>query len=146
MNDNTFSFLGFNFSGTGTDPTKLLTLLTVMVKTFLFHLLPTFDRITVSFDKLSNTDLSPAREARREVANLTERENTHPPVYGVKEFVCLSVCYKFQPKLSQDWQNSMCSFDNNLNVLFYEHNKTLKHNNDNLKLYNDVETGVNQSC
>ena len=30
--------------------------------------------------------LSPASEASREVANLTERKNTHTPVYGVKEF------------------------------------------------------------
>ena len=34
---------------------------------------------------------SPASEESREVANLTERKNTHPPIYGVKEFVCLSV-------------------------------------------------------
>ena len=27
----------------------------------------------------------------REVANLTEIKNQHTPVYGVKEFVCLSV-------------------------------------------------------
>ena len=27
----------------------------------------------------------------REVANLTEIKNLHTPVYGVKEFVCLSV-------------------------------------------------------
>ena len=27
----------------------------------------------------------------REVANLSERKNLHTPVYGVKEFVCLSV-------------------------------------------------------
>ena len=33
--------------------------------------------------------LSPASEASREVANLIERKNT--PVYGVKEFVHLSV-------------------------------------------------------
>ena len=33
-----------------------------------------------------------ASEVRREAANLTERKNPHtPPVYGVKEFVCLSV-------------------------------------------------------
>ena len=32
-----------------------------------------------------------ASEASREVANLTERKNPHTPVYGVKEFVCLSV-------------------------------------------------------
>ena len=33
----------------------------------------------------------PASLANREVANLTERKNLHTPVYGVKEFVCLSV-------------------------------------------------------
>ena len=33
----------------------------------------------------------PASEASREVANLTERKNPHTPVYGVEEFVCLSV-------------------------------------------------------
>ena len=30
-------------------------------------------------------------EASRVVENLTERKSTHPPVYGAKEFVCLSV-------------------------------------------------------
>ena len=34
----------------------------------------------------------PARKASREVANLTERKNPPTPVYGVKEFVRLSVC------------------------------------------------------
>ena len=34
----------------------------------------------------------PFCEASREVANLTERKNLHTPAYGVKEFVCLSVC------------------------------------------------------
>ena len=38
--------------------------------------------------------LSPASEACREVANLTERKNPHTPTYGVKEFVCMSVCNK----------------------------------------------------
>ena len=38
------------------------------------------------------TSYPPASEASREVANLTWRKNPHPPVYGVKEFVCLSVC------------------------------------------------------
>ena len=28
----------------------------------------------------------------KKVANLNERKNTHPPVYGVEEFVYLSVC------------------------------------------------------
>ena len=38
----------------------------------------------------------PVSKARMEVANLTERKNPHPSVYGVKEFVCLSVT-KFDP-------------------------------------------------
>ena len=38
----------------------------------------------------------PASEASREVANLTEIKNPHAPVYGVKEFVRLSVT-KFDP-------------------------------------------------
>ena len=40
----------------------------------------------------SNKKYPPASEASREVANLTERKNLHTPVYGVKEFVRLSVC------------------------------------------------------
>ena len=36
-------------------------------------------------------NLSPASKGSREVANLTWRKNLHTPVYGVKEFVCLSV-------------------------------------------------------
>ena len=35
--------------------------------------------------------LSPASEASKGVANKNERKNPHIPVYGVKEFVCLSV-------------------------------------------------------
>ena len=38
----------------------------------------------------------PARELSSKVANLTERKNPHTPVYGVKEFVCLSVT-NFEP-------------------------------------------------
>ena len=38
----------------------------------------------------------PASKASREVANVTERKNPPTPVYGVKEFVCLSV-NKFDP-------------------------------------------------
>ena len=34
----------------------------------------------------------PVSKASREVANLTEIKKLHTPVYGVKEFVCLSVC------------------------------------------------------
>ena len=37
----------------------------------------------------------PASEASREVATLTERKNPPTPLYGVKEFVCLSVCLSF---------------------------------------------------
>ena len=33
----------------------------------------------------------PASEASRVVANLIERKNQHTPVYGAKEFACLSV-------------------------------------------------------
>ena len=33
-----------------------------------------------------------ASEGIRDVANLTERKNLHTPTYGVKKFVCLSVC------------------------------------------------------
>ena len=51
------------------------------------------------------TGLSPASEGSREVANLIERKNPHTPVYGVKEFICLSVCLfvcnKFLPHLAQ---------------------------------------------
>ena len=37
----------------------------------------------------------PASKVSREIANLIERKNPHTPVYGVKEFVCLAVCYNF---------------------------------------------------
>ena len=40
---------------------------------------------------LFNIFLSAKSKARREVANLTLRNNLHTPIYGVKEFVCLSV-------------------------------------------------------
>ena len=42
------------------------------------------------FDNPPGNDPPPS-EASREVANLTERKYPHTPVYGVKEFVCLSV-------------------------------------------------------
>ena len=44
----------------------------------------------------------PASEASGEVTNLTERKNQHTPVYGVKEFVCLSACLwsNFNPIIS----------------------------------------------
>ena len=44
--------------------------------------------------KIINLFNPPVIEASREIANLTERKNQHTPVYGVKEFVCLSVCDK----------------------------------------------------
>ena len=53
---------------------------------------------------------SPASEASREVANLTERKNTHPPLYGVKEFVCLSACYQFRPKLTNQKKRLLIYF------------------------------------
>ena len=39
-------------------------------------------------------------EASRTVANLIERKNPQTPVYGVKEFVCLSVT-NFDPGLAK---------------------------------------------
>ena len=45
----------------------------------------------------------PESKVSKEEANLTERKNPHTPVYGVKEFVCLSVCYIIFG------QNSMCA-------------------------------------
>ena len=47
--------------------------------------------IHYSRNKISIFD-PPASEASMKVANLTERKNLHTPVYGAKEFVCLSVC------------------------------------------------------
>ena len=40
----------------------------------------------------------PASEASGEVVNITESKNPHAPVYGVKEFVCLSICDIFGRK------------------------------------------------
>ena len=44
-------------------------------------------------------------KASREVANLTWKKNPHTPVDGVKVFVCLSICSKIWPQLSQLTQN-----------------------------------------
>ena len=63
--------------------------------------------IQIGLRALSNIIVILLSEASREVANLTERKNTHTPVYGVKEFVCLSVCDKLWPQISQDWQNRL---------------------------------------
>ena len=41
--------------------------------------------------------LSPPSKVSREVANLTWRKNTHTPVYGVKEFVCLCIVNPWPP-------------------------------------------------
>ena len=51
----------------------------------------------------------PASKASREVANLTERKNPHTPVYGVKEFVCLSVT-KFDPNYHRTGKTEVCYF------------------------------------
>ena len=51
----------------------------------------------------------PESEASREVANLTERKNPHAPVYGVKEFVCLSVT-KFKPNYHILLKDKPCQF------------------------------------
>ena len=50
---------------------------------------------------------SPASKVSRDVANLTERKNPHTLVYGVKEFVHLSVCDKLFSQLSPDRLNRM---------------------------------------
>ena len=42
-----------------------------------------------SLQHLKHNIYPPASEARREVANLTERKNLHTPVYAVKEFVLI---------------------------------------------------------
>ena len=44
-----------------------------------------------------NQSCPPASKGSREVANLTERKKSTYPVYGIKEFVCLSVL-NFDPK------------------------------------------------
>ena len=41
----------------------------------------------------------PASEVSREIANFIKRKNPHTPVYGVKEFVYLSVCLSVCDKL-----------------------------------------------
>ena len=50
----------------------------------------------------------PGREASKVLTNLPERKNPNTyQVYGVKKYVCLSVCYKLVPLLSLDWQNTI---------------------------------------
>ena len=46
----------------------------------------------------------PANEQSREVANFTEKNYQHTPVYGVKEFVCLSVV-NFDPNYTDALAN-----------------------------------------
>ena len=48
----------------------------------------------------------PASEASREVENFDWRKNTPTRIWR-QNFVCLSVCPKIWPQLSQDWQNRM---------------------------------------
>ena len=45
----------------------------------------------IKFQDSKNVLYPPASKASKEVANLTKRKNPHSSVYGVKEFVCLSV-------------------------------------------------------
>ena len=51
-------------------------------------------KIMLSHRADENQLLSPRERSCREIANLTERKNPHTPTSGVKESVCLSVCYK----------------------------------------------------
>ena len=53
----------------------------------------------------STANNPPASKANREVANLTERKNHVPPYMVSKNLsVCLSLCVKLWPQLSQHWQ------------------------------------------
>ena len=55
--------------------------------------------VCLSCTKLGILCYPPTSKASREVANLTWRKNRHTLVYGVKEFVCLSVYDEFWPQL-----------------------------------------------
>ena len=57
----------------------------------------------------TNLNNPPANKASREVANLTERKNPNTPVYGVKEFVRLSVT-KFDPNYCRTGKQSRLKF------------------------------------
>ena len=49
--------------------------------------------LTVAYIKIFSAQFycyTPASEVSREVVNVTERKNPHTPIYGVREFVCLS--------------------------------------------------------
>ena len=53
-------------------------------------------KIKVNFTLLSQftlyaNNLSPASEASREGSKFNQEKNPHTPIYGVKEFICLSV-------------------------------------------------------
>ena len=56
----------------------------------------------------------PASKGSREEANLTERKNPRTPVYGIKEFVCLSV------------HLSVTNFDPNYDLSYNQIQKPLK--------------------
>ena len=62
-----------------------------LVKFFLNSVLRHLKTSPVSFfcGNINILYYPPAREANREVTNLTERKNSHTPVYGVREFVWL---------------------------------------------------------
>ena len=61
-----------------------------------------------------------------EEANLTERKNMHTPVYGVKEFVCLSVI--------MGTQNGNFTKD----FLIFDLTKTKNHSKKVCKVKNDI--------
>ena len=48
--------------------------------------------VNISFKTDIKVVYPPASKVSREVVNLTWRKNPHTTVYGVKEFVCLSIC------------------------------------------------------
>ena len=58
---------------------------------------------------------TPASEASREVANLTEGKNRHTPLYGVKEFVCLSFT-NFDPNYLRTGRTLFYQDNNQVNL------------------------------
>ena len=57
-------------------------------------------------EKFKNTIFVPCEQSEQGGSKFNmKKKYTHTPVYGVKEFVCLSVYRKIWPQLSQDWWN-----------------------------------------
>ena len=103
-----FPLFGVHMTALGPSFVKLFNVIEVIVNGIIFYhhwdnfqpecyrqftILLNFDRFTTFLDQEKTSKLyPPASEASREVPNLTERKNPHNPVFGDKEFVCLSFC------------------------------------------------------